>query len=202
MSIVGRLGDGQHWSSATFLAPPEDGTLPVYAVLQPLGSKLFGKITFGTQDNFTTLTGTLQWLRVAKPRDDFFPDGFQTAVQVVGSSYTDPGPSAAVIAVANTSPNAVFIIGSGDFRNPKVENATLGRRPVAGPYEVSIENRTRIRATMRIEPRSGYFSGRFRKPGPNRYRRFAGVFVQSENRGGGVFDVKDKVGRIDFLPNQ
>jgi hypothetical protein len=201
MSIIGRLGDGQRWSSSTYLAPPADGSLPVYAELLPFGSNIFGTITFGTQDSFTTLAGTLQWLRVADPRDDFFPKGFQIAVNVLGSSYQDPGPTAAVIAVANTAPNALFTVSSGDLRSPKVENATLGRRPIAGPYDVDIANSTRIRATMRVEPRSGYFSGRFRKVIPNRYRRFAGVFVQSENIGGGVFDVKDKVGRVDFVPN-
>jgi hypothetical protein len=210
LSLVGRLGDGQRWSSATFLAPPPNGTLPVYAVLRPFGSNIFGRITFTTgtpnsaadtsgRDAFTRLGGTLQWLRIADRSDDFFPEGFQTAVSVVGSSYRDPGPTGSVINVSSASPNAEFMASGGDLNSPKTENATLGRRPIAGAYEVSIEN-TRIRATMRIEPRSGYFSGRFRKVAPNRYRRFSGVFVQSENLGGGVFDVKDKVGRVNFTP--
>ena len=204
ISTIGRTGDNRSFTSSTFLRP-NGRTLPLYGIVRSVGT-IQGELgSTGTVTRAVgpdSLTGSLRWFAVRNPRRQEFPNGFDVTVISRGSKYFEPRAGGSVLFVpAIPTSNGSFTAKSGTLLAPRTERATLGNRPIAGPYAVSFDDSKRLGAKLTITPRSGLFTGSFYDTRSRLTFRMSGVFVQGENKALGLFKTPRKTGQVELLPD-
>ncbi len=204
ISVTGRTGDNRSFTSFTYVTP-DGGDKPVYGIIRGAGT-LFGNLSSEGREvravRLPGLTGSLRWFAPRNPKRPEFPFGFDLTVEARGSAYFEPPAGNTVIRVPKTlTTNGFFTAKFGNLPAPRTERATLGNRPIAGPYSVSFDNSKRLAAKLSISPRTGTFTGSFYDTRSRRTFRMSGVFVQSENKALGLFKAPRKTGQVELVPD-
>jgi Bacterial Ig domain len=204
ISFTGRTGDNRAFTSATH-AHPDGVTMPLYGIVRTVGT-IQGDITSGSEELTTLrnslLTGSLRWFAVRNLKRPEFPLGFDLTVETRGAAYVEPRPGSSVLETPKAPPaNGSFTALSGNLPAPRLERATLGNRPIAGPYAVAFDNSKRMAAKLNIAPRTGMFTGSFYDTRSRRTFSMAGVFVQGENKAFGLFKTPKKTGQVELVPD-
>jgi hypothetical protein len=151
----------------------------------------------------SSLTGSLRWFAIRDLKRSEFPLGFDLTVEARGTAYIEPRAGNSVLRVPKTlTTNGSFTALSGNLPAPRTERATLGNRPIAGPYAIAFDNSKRFAAKLNITPRTGLFTGSFYDTRSRLTFRMAGVFIQGENKALGLFKTPKKTGQVELVPDQ
>lgn len=201
--MAGKTGDGARYSSSVQLTSEgANAKAPFYAGLYRVPGSIIGTINFapGAVAGRKELTALLNWF---KPRQAgaLYRKGFETTLNLRGATYTEPalGQLPLVAPATGGAPNATFSASEDGLRRPRVERAAILTRPVTNPFEVDILDATRLRASMKINAKTGAFVGKF---GRLARRGFSGVIIQgATNIGAGVFKGPRTTGNVVLQPD-
>lgn len=178
-TVAGRLADGTAYSTSGHLA--NDGTLALFFAPSgaPKGSAVNGLLKFQATDS-SDLSGNLAWTRRANAKELYYPAGFQTVLQSVGSRYVRP--------VSGLQPLAATV---------GTETAGLGSGNLPQALTVPVVVTGGVKATMltpgspdlklAISPETGVVSGTFMLPDGNVTSGVHGVVLQKQNAAYGYF---------------
>lgn len=182
--IAGRTGDGTPFAQLSMVS--QDGVTPVYVPLYAYKGSLAGSLTFEPTSE-GDLDGTLNWMKPARPKDVFYPDGFTMPVPTVGSLYTKP---AANVPVMNFT-NGTVTLGNGNLDAPIAQAASLSS---ASKVAVALPNPQTVSLT--INTSTGLVAGKFIHPADTKARAVLGVVLQKQNSAYGFFPGVDQCGFI------
>ncbi len=205
----GRTGDNLGFTSSTYLGEDES-TIPIYGRFyrESIGtSGIFGDIALSDiasrRSVSVTGEGDLHWFVPRNPKRLRFPGGLDLTVAARGSAYNEPAPGNAVLFVPVTAGfNGQFTASGGNIRNPRIERASVGLRPIAGPYQVSFDNSKRLKASLVVTARNGTFGGTFFNTATRQTSRFSGVFIQGENKAYGIWTAPKRTGSVELVPDE
>ncbi len=205
VTVSGRTGDNRSFSSSSVLS--NNGTsVPVYGSLSSVGS-IYGTLNIGGVGPKVavarfTVSGNLRWFTPKTSRRSLFPNGFDLTVAARGSGYIEPVSGATILTTGSISGlNSNFTASAGDLRTPRTERASIGRRPLAGTYELGFDNSKRFAAHLAIVTRNGAFTGSFYDTSSKNRRTFKGVFIQGENKAYGLWRSSIKTGKVELSPD-
>jgi hypothetical protein len=170
------------------------GEVPIYVSLYGGGGVLTGSLTFRTT-SVSDLDGTLYWSRPASSAAMAFSSGFAVTAQGIGSRYVPPALGQPVLPVAQTSNNAVLVLGCGGIAGPVSQSATLN-----ADNSVVITAPALERLALRVNAKSGRFVGQFAHPQTGATTRFRGVILQKQQAGFGFFAGSSGGGYTTFAP--
>lgn len=187
VQIKGETGDRRKFSTGAVLSGSPSG--PVIAFYAP---QKHGWIGGGLQIG-EKVSGALTWVR-GKTGSDFYPAGFDAAVNVNGGRWEEPKRGRR--ALANDSGDAgrlKIAIAGGNV--PQFERvlrlSEKDRVLVVEPGEDALN--------LEIDRGNGIFKGKFRHLNDQgRRSKIRGVLLQQEGRGSGVFEGAKKAGRVSI----
>lgn len=159
------------------------GQWPVYASLSGREGMVLGWLTFRSEAA-TDVDGVLSWTRPVMAAATFYPAGFATELESIGSRFAVPGPGEPVV---EWDEPWVQLAG-GDLPAPITEPLHGG-----GPKLAGVES-SQVR--LKIASSSGLFSGSVRLSGAAGSRSFRGVVLQKAGLGGGYFAGTNTTGQV------
>ena len=180
------LGDGTRASDSGNLS--EDGIWHLFTQLYARKGFLAGKVTFRDQQNVTDFDGPLHWLKPEETRPtsrSFYPSGFETTVNVVGSAYVRPRTGAMMVAQFVDAANNVQLDLMGGALDPAFTAKTLTwstSNRVTFPAPATGES-LRVSATSSTGAVSGSYQKRYLDGNGRTVTqrvRFAGVALQKQ----------------------
>jgi PKD repeat protein len=171
-SMSGFLGDGKSLHASAPLS--KQNTWPLYVSLYGNQGAALGWVTIGTNG---VVGASVAWFRPAKSASPAYPAGFTTNVILNGNVYTQT-----VKSVSSFAGNGQLTLGGGNLRSNIVEDAYI---PPAGDVIFALYNAEHLR--MKIDPRTGEFKGRFKRPDQNKTVDFKGLVLQIDQYGAGYF---------------
>ena len=184
VSIAGVLGDGTRVSQSALVAA--DGQWPLYAVASARTVQVLSWLTFANLPQ-SDLKGELSWIKLPDLRARYYPGGFATGLEAVGSRFTPPGT------------NWILSFGSGsqiEFAGgDPVHALSVPIGPGPRPNQFSGDN-----LTLEFDPASGLFSGKVLDPGSGRWLLYQGAVLQKRNAGFGVLFGTNLTGRVLLPP--
>lgn len=187
VAIVGKLGDGAPFAAGSFIS--NEGEVPVYAqaYLKKKGY-VSGLLTFANLPE-SDVSGTLSWDKPAQPTDALYPNGFSTNANLIGARYEKASP---VLPFAPLSPNGSLVLDS-----VVTKLITLGTNNVAR-ITTSENSPTKIK----IDAKTGVFTGSYVDPNGGARRIFGGAFYQKglTPRGEGLFFKEAGTGKASIVP--
>lgn len=202
-SFVGRLGDGNRFSSRVFVQP--DGSVPVFATLYKDRGSVAGTLSFTNADDTAVVGGDISWIKPKIRRDASYPEGFNITLSPEGARYTVPAAGAMPLqfpAAADGVANASFFFQGGGFGAGVRATVSVPPRPAKGPYTVTATSLRKLELQAKIDARTGVFVGSVLKPNRVGRRKFSGVIVQSLNMGAGVIDAGSGTGVVMIEPGE
>ncbi|MDP9291235.1 MAG: CAP domain-containing protein, partial [Verrucomicrobiota bacterium] len=179
VSVAGRLGDGSPFTSSSGLTA--GNTFTLFSRLYAATGSIGGEVTFQSASD-SDFSGTLTWVKPARPADKFYPNGFSAQVEFIGSRYTPPAA------------NSVGSGGTVSFSGGNLAQAFSQPITISKKIIVSLPNAQRV--TAALNPTTGVFSGSFRSPQTLTLKTFHGAFVQKQNAGAGYFLGTDMAGEV------
>lgn len=120
------LGDGTVTSDSTTLS--DDGIWQLYRAIYANKGFIAGRVSFRDVANITDFDGPLHWSKPAETRPttrSYYPLGFDTTVNLVGSVYVRPRRGAPMVAQFADTPNNVEISVDGGMLDPAFAQKTL-----------------------------------------------------------------------------
>ena len=191
--FIGFLGDGTPASIGTFLS--KAGMWPLYVPLYLTRGSIAGLVTFAAMSNTSTLSAQCDWFKPAVPTDAFYPAGFATKFDLIGSPYVKPPAKTRVLNFVDAPANAKITIGAGNG-NPTLPPivATLGK-------DNTIKALASGKFTMKLQLSTGFFSGTFLESGNGATKKFNGALLQTQNFGSGFINGNAETGFIDLERN-
>ena len=176
--MSGKLCDGAVISQSVGLS--KNGQWPFYTALYGYRGVILGWIQF-TNAPATSLDGNVYWSKTAFA-STFYPDGFDLATSVVGSTYVAPGSGQRVVAVTN----ALLMLDGGELVEPLTIGGVLATNNTA-----SFTNGASLRL---VAPSTGVVDGLFRHPALLMNKKFYGVALQQQNELRGYFPGSTEAG--------
>jgi hypothetical protein len=163
------------------------GTFPLYQLLYNNQGASIGWTTFGIN---SSVGATVDWFRPPQSTSPYFPAGFTTNVTLLGQKYVSPtesGPSAAG--------NRQVTLGGGNLASNIVETVLVTD---VGAVIVSPPNPENLQ--MKIQTKTGQFSGSFTHPVLGKTVHFNGLVLQLDGTGAGYFLGSSASGFVVFEP--
>jgi hypothetical protein len=184
-TLSGWLADGFAWSESVPLSSA--GEWALYVPLYGGMGSVWGWLQFDTNSAAEgTLTGTLSWIRPARPAATLYRAGFTNEITANGSRYTAPtNGNTRVIALTN----GVVWLDGGNLSAPFTNQVTL-----TSSNRVISTNKM----SLNIIAADGTFSGSAKVPGTARTNSFKGALFQDANAGYGYFLGTNQSGRVVF----
>ncbi len=183
--MIGFLADGTKISISVPLS--KHGTWPLFQALYKNQGACIGWVTFGTN---SSLGATVDWFRPPQPTSPYFPSGFTTDVTLQGEKYVSPANGGTSVAGTN-----VVALGGGDLVSSIVTTAVVND---VGGVSVSPPNPENVQ--LRVQPKTGQFSGSFTHPVLNKTIKFSGLMLQLDGTGAGYFLGADASGFVVIEP--
>ncbi len=183
--MSGVLADGTKINIRVPLS--KHGTFPLYQALYNSQGASIGWMTFGTN---SSVGATVDWFRPRMSSSHYFPAGFTTNVTLLGERYLSPtesGPSAAG--------NRQVTLGGGNLASSIVETVQVTD---VGAVIVPPPNTENLQ--MKIQTRTGQFSGSFTHPVLGKTVNFNGLVLQPDGTGAGYFLGNSASGFVIFEP--
>ena len=186
----GTLADG---TPATQTVPiSKSGLWPLYVALYGGKGSILSWVSLSTNPApAASLSGELSWSKPALPGAKYYPDGFTTGLDIVGSLYQAPGANR----VLEMEMGIVSFEG-GNLAAPLENMVTLEANN-------KVTNLTTDQPlTVKIAVPTGLFSGRLRADngGVMKTLTFRGVVLQRQNLGAGFFLGTDVSGSVHLEP--
>jgi len=189
VGISGSLADNSPFSFSTMLC--DDGTFPVFDPLYGGKGMIQGWLGL-TNSPDTDLGGDVIWTKPNFAGRTFFPAGFTNDVPVAGSRYVLTKPP--ITPVLNWPKGGVVIFQGGNLSSPftnaillNVKNEVINLNP---------ENKLKIK----IQPKTGRFTGSVKDPSTGDKISFSGVLLQNQEGGLGYFPDAPLSGQVLMEP--
>lgn len=185
--VKGKTGDGRSFSvKGQVMGNGDELVLSFYEAWGD--SVLGGTLTMGN-----SVEGDLTWTRDVSD-EDRYPDGFDLTVNARGGRYEAPKDGRRALDNGTSDGDSATLTISGGG----VDEFTRELRFSEGD-DVTTVNQNGDTIDLKIDRRSGTFTGKFRDPDDRETRvKFSGVLLQSEGRGVGFFEANTKTGRVEF----
>ncbi len=184
--FTGALGDGQKAQQGGALT--FGNVWPVFFAYPKGTGTMAGDVLFDpvAADNFT---GSLRW-RV----ENMITGTFGENVALTGAFFFKPTPTLPLLDVNATTKQVQLTFSHRDAAvDPDDPILTLDTTK-------SIFTGMPANATIKMNARTGLFSGYFPAPVTGRRQAFSGALLQSQNRGAGFFNAATGHGRVDLAP--
>jgi hypothetical protein len=178
IKMTGSLADGTKLSQSTLSTV--NGQWPLYVSLYGGQGQVLGWL-FLTNSG---ISGDVNWIKNAIPNAKFYPTGFETDIQVLGSIYNRS--AAPLIGFAN----GVVILTDGDLPGAVTNNVTVNGTSATGDNSLA----------LKLSGRNGMLKGTVANPFGGAKIPFNGVFLQNQNFGLGYFLGTDQSGGVFFGP--
>ena len=201
-SFVGKLGDGDSFSSRVFVQP--DGSVPVFAPLYKNTGSVSGVLNFSAADEPARVGGTLDWYKPRIRGDRSYPAGFRLTLKPDGRRYVAPNVGAMPLALSETVPgvpNASFLFSGSGFGAGLKALVNVPSRPSSGSYRIESTSLKRLQLQTKIDARTGVFVGTVLQRNRLARRKFSGVLLQGTNLGAGVINGAQRTGVVTLQPN-
>jgi len=192
LNWTGTLGDA---TPATQNAPlSKRGDWPLYASLNQGQGSILGWITVTTNSapGSPSMSGSLSWIKLRRPADKFYPNGFTNDTILSGSAYVAPGTNQVLATnfwqvsfhggnLTQDYTNVVFLTPNNKLTNWPSSQAPLG---------------------FTLKAATGQFSGnvKLHDAGLEHSLDFRGVLLQGLNMGGGFFIGTSQSGQFLLRP--
>jgi hypothetical protein len=183
--VSGVLADGTKINVSVPLS--KHGTWPLYQALYKSQGACIGWVTFGTN---SSVGATVDWFRPALPTSTYFPAGFTTNVTLLGEKYVSPANGGPVVAGTN-----VVMLGGGNLVSSIVETVLVSDVGSVAVFPPNAEN-----LQMKIQTKTGQFSGSFTHPVLGKTVTFNGLVLQLDGTGAGYFLGSSASGFVVFEP--
>jgi hypothetical protein len=186
-SIVmsGLLGDGVAVVQSTSLSA--DGLWPVYATLYANNGLLHGWVTI-TNRGTNSVEGQLVWLKSSGLSGNIYPNGMNTEIDVVGSTYIPPATGSRALPVTN----GIVLLSNGNLSYDMTNSITLSSANL-----ITVTPAYTNKLVLSINAGLGTIGGSFRDPVSHLTRTIKGVLLQQQTNAQGFFLDSDRSG--DFL---
>jgi hypothetical protein len=186
-SVTGRLGDGQAFSTSTFVTKNAD--VIFHATPYPKGGVFQGALTVNGGAQPASISGTLEWIKApqAGPK---YPAGFSTTVSVEGTEYTPPAAGQLPLDLQKLPNNASAFITGGDLPVAITKTLTISAN---GTSIVTDPGITGLKLVL--SPKTGMFTGSFTDRVGGRKMSMSGVLITGRNHGVGHFVGANKTGK-------
>ena len=173
LSVAGRLADNKTFAQATSLS--KNGQWPFYQSLYGGQGLVLGWLNFVSRSN-SSLEGDVHWIN-RTTGGKYYPEGFSTLNQAIGSTYTLPANGQRVLGISNA---CSLIVAGGNLVSPLTNNVFYSETNVVTADDGSI-------LLKLVSPASGALSGNFVHPMLKSKRSFYGVVLQQQNTARGFF---------------
>lgn len=179
LSVAGKTGDGESYTSATFLGP--QGQVLIFGTLLSKGS-LVGRINIDMATDIISGTSTVSWIRPPNATSRTYPLGYGLVdteeISAVGSKFTVPTAPALILGMA-LGDKAQLSFADGGLTSaaikPNVAAFDILAKNVAKlPIALSAENPGSVKLTG-LSATTGLFTGTFVLEDPE--LRTASAFV-------------------------
>jgi hypothetical protein len=179
LSVAGKTGDGESYTSATFLGP--QGQVLIFGTLLSKGS-LVGRINIDMATDIISGTSTVSWIRPPNATSRTYPLGYglvdTVEISAVGSKFTVPTAPALILGMA-LGDKAQLSFADGGLTSaaikPNVAAFDILAKNVAKlPIALSAENPGSVKLTG-LSATTGLFTGTFVLEDPE--LRTASAFV-------------------------
>jgi hypothetical protein len=183
--VSGVLADGTKINIRVPLS--KHGTFPLYQALYNSQGASIGWMAFGTN---SSVGATVDWFRPPMSTSHYFPAGFTTNVTLLGEKYVSPadgGPS-----VVGTN---VVTLGGGNLVSSIVATVLVSD---VGSVIVPPPNPENLQ--IKIQTKTGQFSGSFTHPVLGKTVNFNGLVLQLDGTGAGYFLGSSASGFVFFEP--
>ncbi len=184
VSLSGGLPEGTKVVDSAYLSV--DGYWPMYIPLNDGHGLLFGWLQFYGGD----LTGELTWQKPSRDDRTFYPAGFGGTINARGGLY--------MVAPGALSP---FTWTQGQLRVTDGNVGGVLGNDVAfrSPSAVTAGGGDLLGFRLRVNARTGLFTGSFVHPVSRRKTAYAGAFFQFEDAGGGSFLGTNQGGTVSWV---
>lgn len=184
IAFAGTLADGTKVSQKTTLS--KDGLWPLYLPLYKGRGSLISWVAL-TNETTTDFRGRFNWFKQSQTAT-YYAAGLTNEAVLIGSHYTLPGASNAVLQLTNAT--ITFTNGhlTAGFRN----DFDVDRN--GKTFDLAITNKLKLS----INKSSGLFAGSVIPPGTNRAMKFQGALFQIQTNGAGFFLGTTNSGRVNI----
>lgn len=161
LSVTGKTGDGESYTSATFVGP--QGQVLLFGTLLSKGS-LLGQVDIDFASEM--ITGSASWMRPPNSASLTYPLGYGPVdLTAVGGKYTPPVGAALVLGISLGVDKAQLLFDAGGLStaafNPDVnEFDLLAKNAVKMPTALTTANPASVKITS-LSATTGVFSGTF-----------------------------------------
>jgi hypothetical protein len=189
-SVTGRLGDGQAFSTSTFVTKNAD--LIFHATPYPKGGVFQGALTVNGGAQPASIAGTVEWIKAPQARTKY-PAGFNATVSAEGTEYIPPTAGQLPLDLQKLPNNASVFISGGDLPVAITKTLTISAN---GTSIVTDPGITGLKLVL--SPKTGMFSGSFTDRVGGRKMSMSGVLITGRNHGVGHFVGANKTGKVEI----
>lgn len=154
----------------------------------PIGKDgaLTGTLQFTNDASSTKVAGSLNWFKPLRAGKKYYPDAFDTALTVLGSSYVKADP---ILDFSETDSIGQLSIDLGNLSEPVVVEGTLSSK---NQFTISGDDGVKLNFNRGI----GLASGKLQDASSGAKASFSGVVLQSENVARGIVFGADTTGEF------
>jgi hypothetical protein len=180
VQFSGTLADGTKVSQGSLVS--EQGLWPLFVPLYGSHGAIFGWLSFTNQP--AGPSGTVNWIKEARPRSQVYPAGFTLQSQAIGSVYSG-APT------LNFAQGQVVLEG-GNLGGNTTNSISIGSGKVAGQTGVPLR--------LVVTPGSGLFRGSLSSLVSKKTYKVNGALLQNQNYGAGSFLGTNQSGLLLLQP--
>lgn len=194
VTLAGRLGDG---TSITQGGPlTSDGRFQVFIPLYKKAGMLTGWVDFVPQTGISDFNGVLHWSKPENSREALYPQGFDLALDFMGSRYLAPLRGRRILNFNASYGQSLLGFSRGNLPDVVLHEAVLG-----SDNKLSFPNPGIAAPKFSITASNGLFSGSFSHPEVGKRIPFAGVVFQKQDIASGHFKGLNQTGFVTLQRN-
>ncbi|MEA3208287.1 MAG: large repetitive protein [Chthoniobacter sp.] len=195
--LTGTLADGTKVSYANALS--KANVWPLYHASDK-GYALTGPVSFRDVSAVSDLDGLgVWWFRPSQPGPKYpagWPGGIRT--DLIGARYQNAKAAVPASAPAEHDANATLLLTDGGLpAEGLVQALSVDPSNHVEPMEPND-----AKATLKINPATGLFTGTFEHPVSGQSTKFQGAILQKQERGAGAFFTNTEVGGAGMAPSR
>jgi len=184
LALSGKLADGTALSQS--IPVSHGGLWALYASLHSGKGSVQGWMTFTNEDG-SDINGILSWIKPAMPTSRYYPLGFTSKHEAIGSCYVVPGKTNPVLNLTN----GVVAFSGGNLTQAITNNVLLTTNN-------KVTNLSSNKLTMTLTLSTGLYSGSVIDTNTGKAILFNGVMLQDLNAGYGYFLGTNRSGQVFF----
>lgn len=194
VTLAGRLGDGTTITQGGPLT--SDGRFQVFIPIYKKAGVLTGWVDFVPQTGISDFNGVLHWSKPENDRDALYPQGFDLALDLMGSRYNSPLRGRRILNFNASDGQSLLGFSKGNLSEVVLKEAVLG-----ADNKLTFPNPGTESPKFSITVSNGLFSGSFLHPEIGKRVPFAGVVFQRQNIASGHFKGVNQTGLVSLQRN-